>query len=130
MEFRAPYRNMCEQLEHLRLLAIRGEGVYMSTFFGSKSSKPHGCILFVFFRLVHPTPRLCEQREQLPLLVCSRSSRKGRSAPSTYVNPVPEGKGGTTSPQLGWYKVYGTGRPNKPETAWGPDRRGISQETP
>ena len=31
-----------------------------------------------FFRLVHPTPRLCEQREQLPLLVCSRSSRRGR----------------------------------------------------
>ena len=72
----------------------------------------------------------CEQGEQLPLLVCSRSSRRGRPTPSAYVNPVPEGKGRTTSPQLGWYKVYGTGRPNKPETAWGPDRRGISQETP
>ena len=83
-----------------------------------------------FFSLVRPTPHLCEQGEQLPLLVCSRSSRRGRPTPSIYVNPVPEGKGRTTSPQLGWYKVYGTGRPNKPETAWGPDRRGISQETP
>ena len=35
-----------------------------------------------FLSLGHPTPRLCKQGEQLPLLVGSRSSRRGRRTPS------------------------------------------------
>ena len=43
----------------------------------------------IFFSLGHPTLDLCEPGEQLPLLVSSRSSRRGRPTPIVYVNPNP-----------------------------------------